>query len=373
MEQEKRISWFELTDAAEADTPALLVYPERVQQNINTAIRMAGSTERLRPHIKTHKTKEVIQMFMQAGITHFKCATIAEAELLGSCKAQNVLLAYQPSGPKLDRFFSLLTHYSDTVYGCLTDNIAAAAAIAGKAQTFNCIADVYIDLNVGMNRTGIVPEDAMELIACCLQNPSLRLQGLHAYDGHLRNPDAEKRKEECDAAFARVTGLQKKAEEFYKIQLPIIAGGSPTFPIHAKRKDVVCSPGTFVFWDDGYANAFPEQDFVHAALVMTRIISLPLPGIVCTDLGHKSIAAENPIDKRVFFLNADGLTPVSQSEEHLVLKAPVDHQYKVGDVLYGLPYHICPTVALYERAFTIENHRKTGEWMIAARNKKISF
>lgn len=371
MSANKHLSWFELNDTDEVDSPALLVYPDRVQQNIDAAIGMTGDVTSLRPHIKTHKTKEVAQLLMQAGIQQFKCATIAEAELLGICKAPDVLLAYQPLGPKLDRFISLIQHYSNTAYACLTDNIPAATAIAKQARTHNLILSVYIDLNVGMNRTGITPEDAMDLVDFCFNEPSLRLVGLHAYDGHLRNPDPEKRKQDCDAAFTRVTTLQHRIAIKYPDHLSIIAGGSPSFPIHAKRETIVCSPGTFVYWDYGYANTFPEQPFVHAALVMTRIISLPAPGIICTDLGHKSIASENPIDKRVFFLNAHDLVPVSQSEEHLVLKAPDNHSYKVGDVLYGLPYHICPTCALYERAITIENHRKTGEWMIIGRDRKI--
>ncbi len=373
MSANKNQVWFELNNTDEVDSPALLVYPDRVQQNINAAIAMTGGPDRLRPHIKTHKTKEVTQLLMQAGVQQFKCATIAEAELLGICKAPHVLLAYQPLGPKLDRFFSLIQYYGDTDYACLTDNIPAATAIAKHARTHNIILDVYIDLNVGMNRTGIAPEDAMDLVDFCLNEPSLRLLGLHAYDGHLRNPDPEKRKPECDNAFARVTGLQNRIAIKYPDHLSIIAGGSPSFSIHAKREHIVCSPGTFVYWDYGYANSFPEQPFVHAALVITRIISLPAPGIICTDLGHKSIASENPIDKRVFFLNADDLVPVSQSEEHLVLKTSAEHHYKVGDVLYGLPYHICPTCALYERAITIQDHQKTGEWMITGRDRKIIY
>jgi len=63
---------------------------------------------------------------------------------------------------------------------------------------------------------------------------------------------------------------------------------------------------------------------------------------------------------------------VSQSEEHLVLEAGRDHRYKTGDVLYGIPYHICPTVALYERACTVEKGKLAGEWKNIARDRKIT-
>jgi D-serine deaminase-like pyridoxal phosphate-dependent protein len=94
---------------------------------------------------------------------------------------------------------------------------------------------------------------------------------------------------------------------------------------------------------------------------------------LCLDLGHKSIAAENELNKRVHFLNAPDLNFISQSEEHLVMEVELDHRYKIGDVFYGLPYHICPTVALYERAITVENEKITGEWRIIARDRKITI
>ncbi len=107
--------------------------------------------------------------------------------------------------------------------------------------------------------------------------------------------------------------------------------------------------------------------------MISRVISLPDDTKLCLDLGHKSIASENTLDKRVYFLNAPELKFVSQSEEHLVAEIPKDDSYKIGDVLYGLPYHICPTVALYERAVIIENNKKVDEWKIIARDRKINF
>ncbi len=105
----------------------------------------------------------------------------------------------------------------------------------------------------------------------------------------------------------------------------IIAGGSPTFPIHARRaSDIQCSPGTFVYWDKGYGDQFPEQPFEPAALVVTRVISIRGETRLCLDLGHKSISAENELTKRVGFLNGPGLTPVGQSEEHLVVETTIE-------------------------------------------------
>ena len=126
-----------------------------------------------------------------------------------------------------------------------------------------------------------------------------------------------------------------------------------------------------MFWDWGYKNLAPDEPFELAALVITRIISIVDNETITTDLGHKSVAAENPMP-RVYFLNAPEAKPISQSEEHLVAKVPDASIYKVGDVLYGAPIHICPTVALYERTVVIENNNAVGEWKVIARDRKIT-
>ena len=149
-------------------------------------------------------------------------------------------------------------------------------------------------------------------------------------------------------------------------------GGTPSFPTHARRPGIECSPGTFVFWDWGYKHILPDEPFEYAALLITRVISVIDEETICTDLGHKSVAAENPLP-RVYFLNAPNTVPTGQSEEHLVLNVPVGNSYRVGDVLYGVPVHICPTVALYDKAYVIEDHNMTGDWKVVGRNRSINI
>ncbi len=364
--------WFNIHDIEMLDTPAMVVYPDRVEQNIRTLISMVDEISRLRPHVKTHKNPEVANRLLRAGIVKFKCATIAEAEMLAQCGARDVLLAYQPVGPKIERLIALMQQYPTTSFSALTDNSAAAREINRHAEIAGINIRVYVDLNVGMNRTGIVPGDgAVDLYKTCAKLSNVTPVGLHAYDGHIRDKDYETRKERCDEQFREV---EKVATAVQQAGLPapvIIAGGSPSFSVHCKRKTIECSPGTFIYWDAGYSDICPEQQFVPAALLITRVISLPFPGKVCTDLGHKSVAAENDISKRVVFLNAPEIKVLSQSEEHLVFETNTNHAFKPGDILYGLPYHICPSVALYERVITIEKGKITGEWMNVARDRKI--
>jgi D-threonine aldolase len=365
-------NWYLIGDVDKLDSPALVIYPERVKANIQLAISMTGDVSRLRPHVKTNKSPDAVKLMMDMGIFKFKCATIAEAEMLAQCKAKDVLLAYQPIGPKLQRFIELIKKYPGTQFSCLADDLAIAVKQAEAFATNSVVVPVYIDLNVGMDRTGITPgKEAIALFTFLSTSKNIEAAGIHAYDGHIRDKDIAERTRRCDEAFASVEKLKDELESTGLQVLTIIAGGSPTFPIHAQRREVECSPGTFIYWDKGYLDACPEQHFMPAAVLVTRILSFPAGNKICVDLGHKSVAAENEITRRIFFLNADGLMPVSHSEEHLVVEANNTRSFKTGDVLYGIPFHICPTVALYESAYTIEEGKISGEWRNSARNRRI--
>lgn len=365
------MNWFEIKNIKTIDSPALIFYKDRVEQNIQSLIKMKDVAH-LRPHIKTNKTAEVCKMMFDAGITKFKCATIAEAEMLAMMKAPDVLIAYQPTTTKANRLLQLIQKYSFTHFSCLIDDAENAKNISDIFQQQNFTLDVFIDLNVGMNRTGITTENAYALFEDCETLKGMNIIGLHAYDGQVRDTNLQQRKLNADAGFSKVMQLKNKIESSSQNKLIIVAGGSPTFPIHAQRENVECSPGTFVFWDFGYKTNFPDEPFEYAALVITRVISIIDEHTICTDLGHKSVAAENTIDKRVHFLNAENVQPTSQSEEHLILKVDDASAYKIGDVLFGVPYHICPTVALYERAIVIENNNVVNEWQVVARDRKIN-
>jgi D-serine deaminase-like pyridoxal phosphate-dependent protein len=365
-------NWYIINDADALDSPAMVVYPDRIKHNLALLKTHIDDAARLRPHVKTHKCSEVTLLTIAAGINKFKCATIAEAEMLGMCQAADVLLAYQPVGPKIGRLINLIKNYPLTRYSCLVDDAAVAGEISAAALKHALQINVFVDINAGMNRTGALPAAALQLYHQCSELQGIALIGLHVYDGHIHDTDMSTRQLKCNAAYQPVgLLLQQLQDEGYRPV--VIAGGTPTFPIHARREGVECSPGTFIYWDDGYQRAFPEQQFLPAALLITRIISLPGETKLCVDLGHKAVASEDVLQKRVRFLNAPELVPLGHSEEHLVLEAPKGHRYKIGDILYGLPYHVCPTVALHESVATIENNYINGEWKTIARNRKINF
>src|SRR5258708_28877152 len=149
------MDWYVITNVDEVYGPALVVYPDRVKENIRLAVEMVGDPARLRPHVKTHKSPEATRLMLEAGIRHFKCATIAEAEMLALAGAEDVLLAYQPIGPKAVRFATLIRKYPATRFACLIDNLRAAAAMAALFAARRARVPVWVGLNGGGGRAGV--------------------------------------------------------------------------------------------------------------------------------------------------------------------------------------------------------------------------
>ena len=98
-------------------TPSLIYYKDYIVSNINKALEMSGGGGRLWPQIKTHKMGEMIKLQQQMGINKFKCATIAEAEALVMCEAEDILIAYPLVGPNIDRFIELQKKQPNQNYG----------------------------------------------------------------------------------------------------------------------------------------------------------------------------------------------------------------------------------------------------------------
>ncbi|MEM1124964.1 MAG: D-TA family PLP-dependent enzyme [Bacteroidota bacterium] len=368
------MQWYEVSNIDEIDSPALLVFSDRIQHNIDTMIaQVGGNPERLFPHVKTHKMAEVVKMQLQAGIDKFKCATIAEMEMTLAAGAKMVLIAYQMTGPKIGRLLQLAKKYPTAHLSSLVDNVVSAQQLASAFAKENLTANIYLDVNNGMHRTGCpLNEDTFGLIKEIHAMERLVLQGLHVYDGQFRATSFAQRKKAGDLAFRPIYGLVDQVKSTLGLDLAIINGGSPAFTSAAMRKNVFCSPGTVLLWDAGYAEIVPELPAQWAAVLVTRIISKPTEGIVTVDLGHKSVAGENPMHHRVRFLNLKNYEAYKHSEEHLMLKVDNWEDLTVGDVLYGIPFHVCPTVALHEEVHVIRNHVWEGNWSVVARKRKIS-
>ena len=366
------MEWYEVKGIEQIDSPALVVYKDRIIRNLEKMISLTGNPDRLMPHVKTHKMKDIVQLNLSLGITKFKCATIAEAEMIAMAGGKTVLIALQPVGPKLQRIVALIKKYPDVCYSVIVDNHEVLQNLDAQMLASGLKVGIYVDINTGMNRTGILPgEEAEGLIKRCSSLNAIELKGLHAYDGHNILTDMQKRKSLHLEEYKPVYDLLKFAENSCGKRLELISGGTPTFPLNALSKKTICSPGTTVLWDAASRERFPDLPFEYAALVITRVVSVIGKNLLCLDLGHKAIAAETPLP-RVKFLNHPEIKPISQSEEHMVAEVPDNGKFNHGDILYGVPWHICPTCALYQEAIVIMDHQRTEVWPVTARNRFLT-
>lgn len=364
--------WYLVENVDEIASPALLVYPDRVRENVRRMIALAGGVERLRPHMKTHKMGEIIQLQRQAGISKFKCATIAEAETAARAGAEDVLLAYPQVGPNPQRLLRLVKTFPKTKFSTIADDAGVIRRLSTVFAAGGETIEVLLDIDNGMHRSGIAPGPrAAELYRLLADLPGLKPGGFHVYDGHVRGADLNARIKEAEADFVPVDQLRSQLQASGLPVPSVVAGGTPSFPVHARHADRQCSPGTCVFWDVSYAGKFPDLEFLPAALLLTRVVSKPGDNRLCLDLGYKAVSPDNP-DPRVVLLEPADAKMVVHSEEHLAIETSRAGDYAVGDALYGVPYHVCPTVALHREAVIIENGRATQRWSVAARDRMLT-
>jgi D-serine deaminase-like pyridoxal phosphate-dependent protein len=276
--------------------------------------------------------------------------------MAAQCGVSDVLIAYQPVGPKVERIARLMKAFPNTRFSVIADDERVLRSLPSDFE-------VLLDIDMGQHRTGIAPGPrAAELYRT-------RPGAIHVYDGHLQQPDVAERKAAWDAALEPVRRFLKELGPVSRIT----AGGTPTFAFWARETDFECSPGTCLLWDHSYGTKIRDLDFLPAALMLTRVVSKPAANRLCLDLGHKALGSESPIPQRVHLLDLPDAKAVGHSEEHLVVETDRSGEFAVGDCLYGMPGHICPTVALHATATVIRNAKACGLWKVTARDRLLTI
>jgi D-serine deaminase-like pyridoxal phosphate-dependent protein len=282
------------------------------------------------------------------------------------------MLAYGLLGPKVARFVELVRKYPRTRFSALADNESAVRAVSQAAAAGNVIIEIALDIDNGMGRSGIAPgPEAERLYRLVADLPGIRPGGLHVYDGHIRDRELEQRVATCDAAFEPAAQLRQRLQSAGLAVPRVVAGGTPTFPVHARRPDVECSPGTCLFWDANYGGKFADLEFLHAAVLLTRVVSKPRNSRLCLDLGYKAVSADQP-EPRVALFGVDDAKTIVHNEEHLTIETAHAEEFAVGDPLYGIPFHVCPTVALHQYAHVVRDERAVERWQVVARNRELT-
>jgi len=367
------LPWPAVRNAEVIASPALLIDEARMDRNIASMLAIAGGPGRLRPHLKTHKLPEVVERQVRAGITMAKVATIAEAEMAAVHGVQDILLALQPVGPAAHRLARLAVAHPHVRWSAVVDAPGPVHALSQAAVDAGApVIGAWIDLDVGQHRTGVVPGAEAEALCEVIRSAArLEFRGLHAYDGHLGIADPEQRAAACNAAYEPVEALRARLDARHVTVPSVLAGGSPTFAIHARRPGVELSPGTTVLWDAGYGSRLTDLPFEPAAFLLARVVSRPAPDCICLDLGHKAVASEMP-QPRALFPELPDAEVVSHSEEHLVLRTGRAPELPPGSVLYAIPWHVCPTVALHQEVWIVRDAVAQERWTVEARARRLS-
>ena len=366
---------YSIANPDEVLSPGLVVFEEIVRENVARMLEIAGDGARLRPHCKTHKMIDVIRLEVGMGIVKHKCATFAEAEMLALGGARDVFLAYNLVGPNLARAVRYRKRFPDVRLAVAADHPDPVEALNDAMSRAGERVHVFVDIDTGLRRTGLAPgPEARDLYARVNESSHLTAAGLHLYDGQNHQTDLGERQSAVDRCWDEVLALRERLAASSLPVPAIVAGGTGTFPLHARRREpgLELSPGTCVFHDAGYAREFPEMRFEAAALILTRVISRPAPSLVTFDLGYKACASDPPAGNRLRFPAIPDAREVLQNEEHLVLETERAGHYRPGDVEMAIPTHICPTSALHSHAWVVAGGRVAKRWEVTARDRALT-
>jgi D-serine deaminase-like pyridoxal phosphate-dependent protein len=353
-------SRYQLSGIADVLTPALLLYPEILAANIERTVELlGGNPERWRPHIKTAKLGYTLRKLVARGIRNFKCATTLELLVACQCGAADVLLAYPSVGANAQRVRELAGQFPQVRISVLVENEAQLRQWQGSSV------GIFLDINPGMNRTGIDHNDGSTVVNLAreIAASALDLRGLHYYDGQYGGIGEPERTTQAHAGYHRLLNLVSDLE-LSGVRVPeLITAGTPTFPcslsfegFRSAQFTHRISSGTIVYCDATTFAQLPDlQGYRPAVLVLARVVSHPRKNIVTCDAGHKSVSADAGVPTCLVVGHPE-LTPLPPSEEHLPLAVQEGAAApQIGDSLFLLPRHICPTVNNFDQALLIRD------------------
>ena len=150
---------FQLAETPGILTPALLIDRDRVQHNIGTTLNLlGGEANRWRPHVKTAKLGYIMRMLVDSGVRQFKCATSLELSIACQAGAKDVLVAYPLVGANAARVRQIAEQHGSIAISVLVENPSQVEQWRGTSVS------VFVDVNLGMNRTGISQDQTAAIL-----------------------------------------------------------------------------------------------------------------------------------------------------------------------------------------------------------------
>lgn len=340
------------------DTPALLLDLDRLDGNIGW---MADHARRhglaLRPHFKTHKSIAIARRQLAAGAVGITVAKLDEAEALvdGGVEAPIVLASELVAAPKLQRAMRLASRVPLTV---AVDSAEGAARLAAAAASAAQVLDVWIEIDSGLQRCGVLPADAPALARTVAAHPSLRLTGMFTHAGQSYAAGSA----EAVAAIAAIeaNAVVEAAMATRALGIPVdtvSAGSTPTARFLDGASGITeIRPGTYVFYDAlqvALGTAAAEQC---ALSIATTVISRPAPDRAVLDAGSKTLGLDRGAHSSDMLADygtvVGGLgSLVRLSEEHGILRIPEESSLAIGDRVRIVPNHVCSVSNLARRFY----------------------
>jgi D-serine deaminase-like pyridoxal phosphate-dependent protein len=363
-----------IQDASSVLTPALAIYPEIVDANIHITLQLlGGDANRWRPHIKTAKLEFTVRKMARWGITNLKCATTLELVVACQAGAKDVLVAYPMQGANVHRVREIAEQYRNVQISALVESPDSLSNWTGSRV------GIFIDVNPGMDRTGIEQARIMEIagLALSIRQAGLSFRGLHYYDGHLGNLALPERTAAAHRGYDRLLEIVSELERAGIFGIEVITAGTPAFPctnsyLEFKSGRFVhrASPGTIVYSDLNSMSQLSLAGYQPAAMVISRVVSHPAANRFTCDAGHKALAIDCGVPNCAVAGRPD-LKPDSPSEEHLPVAMPEGAQRPaIGELIYLIPRHVCPTVNNFNEALIVANGEILGVEPVSARGRE---
>jgi D-serine deaminase-like pyridoxal phosphate-dependent protein len=355
-------------------TPALVVDLDAVKQNIAATLRLLGEDpNRWRPHLKTAKLGLIMRTIREQGVAQAKCSTTLELETACEAGFRDLLLAYPVTGPQVEMVKRIAAAYPGTAISVLVEEAAMVAPWRGSRV------GLFIDLNSGMDRTGMLLEGHEQVIGLArgIAGSGLRFAGLHYYDGQASGFAPGEAEALVHAGYDRLLALVQGLAAAGIPAPEVVTAGTPAFP-HARgyRRFAEAgtvhrvSPGTVVYNDRRSLQQLPaDAGYRPAALVLATVVSHPGPHRFCADAGHKAVSADAG-DPTCEVIGHAEYTPQHPSEEHLPVDVPPGAPLPPrGRLLWLLPSHVCPTVNNFDHAVILSDGRFQGVERVTARGR----
>ncbi len=342
---------YKINNVESFETPEHLIFEEKVFHNINSIISLVGDKERLIPHAKTHKSKDTLSILIDKGLKKHKTSTLNELEVLAECNPETLILAYPiTSVTKVNRLEKIIEKFPETNFYTIISNTFHFDLI----KDIKNLSGVFIDLDTGMNRTGILKENVSELLDYIYSKNFKKLKGIHAYDGQTYGIlSVEDRVIDTQNSLKDIRAVEKLIKEKFTINdFEIIVGGSWSFHFYIDEKDIKLSPGTWIYWDISNIKQ-KELNFQIAGVVLGQVIDQNNDNDTVTiDIGAKAISSDPPAENRLKLVDKPNAKLIFQNEEHGIVKLNGE-SLELGDYVLAQPGHACTVTPKYNRALKI--------------------